>query len=108
MHVAKIYILETLISFQLIDNGKLPSYSHYPSINQYEENESNYDLIGFSGSSVIKDTIVKHSQIYTCILQFSQSTEAFVVLIEKDDNFCGTKQCALSERVSKYNREVKK
>ena len=108
MHVAKIYILETLISFQLIDNGKLPNYSHYPSINQYEENESEYDLIGFSGSSVIKDTIVKHPNNFYCTMQFSRFTTGCVVVIDENYNICGSKQCALSTRVSKYNKEVKK
>ena len=97
-----------MIPFQVIDNGKLPNYSHYPSINQYEENEREYDMIGFSGNRVIKERIQKHNAIDYCSYRFNEFTDDYAVQVDEVDNFCGSKQCALSEPVSKYNREVNK
>ena len=103
MHVAIIKIFETLISFQLKDNGNLPHNLEYPSINEHDqEDERKYDLIFFSGHRVMKDNIETHNHLSECYKYFDVKTGDFPVSVDYYHNFCGKKTCTLSTLVSKY------
>ena len=107
MHVAIIQIYGTLIFFQLKDNGKLPNYILYPSVHPEEkEDERVYDLIGFSGREVMKDTIKTHGADSNCKIYFDSNKSDYVLQVNYNNNFCGTRTCSELAPVSGCNKKV--